>query len=181
MKKYYPQVLLFLLLTGVFGTDTLLSQESSIIPSTEMRCPSPKQGPPGIPGLGGAGASYAYGGFYLIPPSSSGNITTLASFGEQVPMSNTSGSQNTSVSSSGTVLINLPGDYLVTYGVSIYQFSDQATIPTFVLTLNGNQVLGSRTSVSGARTSCLACKPFRSLSLLQCPVQVGNHQYKRGI
>lgn len=120
-------------------------------------CKQPKQGPPGPEGptgptgpTGPAGATgpagpagsvtLAYGAFFTTdnPTVTSGN---------PVPINQTSGSLNTSLSA-GNVVIALTGDYMVTYGVSALNTDITVAEASFKLTLNGSDVAGSFTSAN---------------------------------
>lgn len=107
----------------------------------------PKQGPPGLQGSAGpAGAEGAqgpeglsgavFGGFYLTPDGGS----VAVPFGDPIPFNQTSGSNATSLVDGNTILIDSPGNYLVTYGVSNDNFGGVK------LTLNDVDLPGSFTS-----------------------------------
>lgn len=116
------------------------------------KCHVPERGPPGPqgpvgpqgPSGGGGGPTLtsAYGSFY-IPE------TTLLAFNDIVPFTQTSGSLNTSLTGTGAIVLDLPGTYLVTYGLSVFQYYNSPPINIFKLTFNGSDIPGSFSSWEG--------------------------------
>ena len=141
MKKLFLFALHLLIGAVIINEARLSAEPLAEIPSIEMKCHEPKQGPPG-PSSGGV--INAYGSFYVTGPIDGGGIPL--SFDEQVPFNLTSSSLNTSLTGTGSVVINIPGNYLVTYGVSIFQLTTSAPTAHFKLTLNGTDVPGSFSS-----------------------------------
>lgn len=142
--KYFGTLCFFFLpLFGVFG-------ENEKTWSVQMDCQTPKHGPPGAQGE--AGAQGPQGGPGPVGPPGSGfeasgsfyttetNLTIQPDF--NVPFDATAEAVNIT-NTAGILTINLPGDYLVTYGVAPISLSTGIS-GTFCLNLNnGTQLTGS--------------------------------------
>lgn len=96
-------------------------------------------GPTGPPGPAGSITTLvrAYGSFYLIPPDSTLDVAD----GDAVTFTNTALAVNSSLTPPDTIVIDLSGNYLVTYGVSVIDLGSNSY--EFKLTLNGTDVPGS--------------------------------------